>query len=260
MTSSSLTSYINEQQKRGIDLNNLKNYLKTQGYTAEQIEAAIKETSDKHKKQMIIVGSVFFFCIVFALLIFSTQIKQEKIDLLDNTGEEQLLQVENCPASCNDKNPCTQEECSAKTNFQCEYEPILDCESPPQLQKLQVKKTEEEETNTLQIKNTVEKKTSSDKLKEIIDISYADTQLAGEKCKELNSKTAKDQCFELLADLTKNKNLCSLVQNIEKKDICYFTYFLNTDDRLTCNQIINTLLKTSCETAPLKIDFILPSI
>ena len=42
----------------------------------------------------------------------------------ENPTETQTL---NCPSSCNDKNPCTNDFCSEQTNFRCMHDEIIPC-------------------------------------------------------------------------------------------------------------------------------------
>ncbi len=42
----------------------------------------------------------------------------------ENPTETQTL---NCPSSCNDKNPCTNDFCSEQTNFKCMHDEIIPC-------------------------------------------------------------------------------------------------------------------------------------
>jgi len=166
-----------------------------------------------------------------------------------------------CPESCDDADPCTDDICSKRTNFECYYINIPDCVEIPKEEVIEEEPVIEPAPEPLPDieegipeEEFVELPSRPDRRKneaEIIDEikrrAKEDPERAKTDCSTLLTKqTDKDFCFETIASEVEDIDICNLIIEIEKKDRCISSYALNTFDFSVCAQISNADLKQSC--------------
>lgn len=149
-----------------------------------------------------------------------------------------------CPASCDDGDRCTRDECSASTDFRCEHNDITPCcgngicESAEDSSScsLDCRKEEEPLQAGISVQDVVEevKKKSSNPASAV---SY---------CNGLSKEYHRDSCFNAAAEETKDSTMCERINSGTTRDNCY-TNFALEGDYTVCEKLENKYLKASCE-------------
>jgi len=156
----------------------------------------------------------------------------------------EVVEVE-CPVSCDDNNPCTQDSCSAATAYECvhfiiqpccgnlkceDYESYQNCPtdcSPP---------SAEVETGVVSLSEITQTAQS-----------YASTNLgqAESYCNSLSFMSQKDSCWYVVSQTSKLSKYCGNIGSELKRDNCYSEYAL-AGDFSVCDDMTNIYMKESC--------------
>ena len=179
-----------------------------------------------------------------ALLNF--QIKSEK-------GEEE------CPDSCDDNDPCTEDFCSDETNYLCEHKETKPCcgnqlcEENENYIVCPSDCKDEEKNATLNNSNPeipalspVRKSDIKKKIDEIKEISLANVEEAASQCRDLKKQIYIDRCFSAIAYHSNKNALCEQIKDIDNKDACLMHFALNNNEFSVCDSVVNERIKSSC--------------
>ena len=190
--------------------------------------------------------------------------------------ESEPVIAEECPASCDDGNECTEDSCGENTGFECVNKVIKPCCGNSNCEKGETEVNceddcKEEVTEEVQIED-FEGLTIWEKIEEIKKLSVVDLEKAEDFCNGITQESYKDQCFaniaegtldveycELVeedrtvdncysnvAELTKDKSICKDVSEI-RRDYCYMPFMMDGDYEV-CPELKNKYLKQSCDT------------
>ncbi len=206
-------------------------------------------------------------------------------DLIRNQGEtgidcggpcKECSQPDNeCQKSCDDKNDCTIDSCSASTNFQCVHDKIAFCCGNNEC--------EDEEITTCPADCQITKQEPDlsifERLENIKSSAASNPDKARELCAEIESNAYKDDCYsnvgkvtrktiycdliksdrtkdDCLSDVAKSSNQNSLCERITldtRRDACYMNFVLSGDFSI-CDKIVDSYLKNSCLALKLKAE------
>ena len=150
-----------------------------------------------------------------------------------------------CPASCNDNNPCTDDKCSAATNYQCvsfaispccgnlkceDYEAYENCptDCAPSL------------PAGAAVTITLTEITQTARNLAATDLSGADSY-----CKGLPDVNQRDSCFYTVSQTAEQSRFCDPIFSELKRDNCYSEYAL-AGDFSVCDDMTNIYMQESC--------------
>ena len=190
--------------------------------------------------------------------------------------ESEPVIAEECPASCDDGNECTEDSCGENTGFECVNKVIKPCCGNSNCEKGETEVNceddcKEEVTEEVQIED-FEGLTIWEKIEEIKKLSVVDLEKAEDFCNGITQESYKDQCFvnmaegtkdvkycelveedrtvdncfSTVAELTKDKSICKDVSEI-RRDYCYMPFMMDGDYEV-CAELKNKYLKQSCDT------------
>jgi hypothetical protein len=180
-----------------------------------------------------------------------------------------------CPV-CDDKDSCTDDSCSARTDFKCMYTPITPCcgnnkcESTESVASCQ-KDCMETTTETPVTEDEFSGLTVWEKIDKIKDMAATDPAGASAACKEISEDLYKDQCYMKVAEATltltncdmitesyskekcyaslakllNNYNICEQITKESRRDSCFMAFVMDGDYTI-CDKIVNDYLKNSC--------------
>ncbi|MBD3309741.1 hypothetical protein GF351_00830 [Candidatus Woesearchaeota archaeon] len=177
-----------------------------------------------------------------------------------------------CPASCDDENPCTEDKCSDLTDFQCRHVSIPLCCGNGVCEAGEDENSCPEDCRPSG-DDPFAGMTDWQKVDAIRDLSYTDPERAGRLCQEIEYETARNACYHNLAEVTKvpqnceliigqrgidncysnlaqvgdDYEMCTYVSKESRRDSCYMGYAMEYKDFSICDRVINDQLRQSCE-------------
>jgi hypothetical protein len=150
-----------------------------------------------------------------------------------------------CPASCDDDDPCTDDQCSAATNYQCAHFAVVPC-----CGNLRCESYENYDNCPTDCTPTRPAAAGEITLGEITENAknYAATSLeqADSYCKSLPEFSQRDSCFFIVANTAKQSSFCTPIFSELKRDNCYSDFALNGDFTV-CDKMTNKYMKESCQ-------------
>ena|GEM_PF-1428057 len=158
----------------------------------------------------------------------------EKGAIAEIITEETPAEVE-CPESCDDFNPCTEDSCE---NGICRHAPILPCCGNGIC--------EEGETVVNCPEDCAKQKlTPQELISQAKDAATVAPEAAAMLCNKLIKQNDIDLCFSEVAQASKKSIICENVKIADNKDNCYMAFALE-DDYSVCAKIKNSYLSKSC--------------
>ena len=152
-----------------------------------------------------------------------------------------------CPISCDDRNSCTQDFCSADTGFNCLNVAISPCcgnnvcDVGESFSSCAVDCSPISEMIPAGPQITVKDIINDAKSRAVSSPSNAETY-----CKGLEKEYHKGSCFNAVAEETKQSSYCAQITSETSRDNCY-TNFALEGDYTVCGSLTNKYLKQSCE-------------
>jgi hypothetical protein len=212
-----LLDYVKKHPR--MPLPELKLELMKRGFSAFQIEQAMKTTRDQRQNllmYLIFILILAVFLIIIGLIFVSfvqPAEKLEKIQIETKTQEQEYIAV----PSERPKAPET---------------PYVEEE---------IKKQEEKEIQTDTEQEITQIQTPSKTLEEIRKISNTNPSQALEECDKLENK---DECIGLVAKNSNNVDACNKINDKYIKDNCF--YFFGQADKKYCNEILSIDQRNEC--------------
>ena len=164
-------------------------------------------------------------------------------DNIQNQEEEEIdcggpcEQCQSCPV-CNDQDSCTEDICSADTNYQCVYQEIEDCRTPY---------TESPTTISTEQIETDGYTTLEDIQPQLTNLINTNPAQAAELCAQLSDRLEKDGCFSTIVNINQDAHYCQFIEGDTPRDSCYFGIVMKTNNFALCEQITSTYFKRSCD-------------
>jgi hypothetical protein len=171
----------------------------------------------------------------FRLTVLEPPEENETIPI-DESFEEEILEEEvECPKTCDDFNPCTNDYCEKGLckhtqivpccgNGVCEEgESILDCADDCAKQK----------------------QTPQEILLQAKKVAAVDPEAAAMLCNKLIRPNDVDLCFSEVAQTSSRSVICENIQTSEDRDGCYMNFALD-GDYAVCAKVKNSYLSKSC--------------
>ena len=146
-------------------------------------------------------------------------------------------QCQSCPV-CNDQDSCTEDICSANTNYQCVYQEIDDCRSP-YMEEPTIISTEQTET--------MEYTTLKEIQPHLTNLINTNPTQAAELCAQLSDRLEKDGCFSTIVHINQDEHYCQFIEGDTPRDSCYFGIVMKTNNFVLCEKIISTYFQRSCD-------------
>ncbi len=165
-----------------------------------------------------------------------------------------------CKEECKNTDKCIETECSAATNYECEYILLQNCcgngicedneEScaedckplnPPEEPTSEENKTEQPEIPPEQ------KQSYLDIVKEAQELVNIDKDRAVSKCSEILNENYKDECIAQLAEMSNDNYFCDKITDEQKRNTCYMTWAMKNNEYNVCDKITNPDLKSACD-------------
>ena len=150
-----------------------------------------------------------------------------------------------CPPSCDDDDPCTDDQCSAATNYECVHFAIKPCCG-------NLRCEEYENYNNCPTDCSPPLPAGVTEIITLTEITqnarnYASTNLAQAEnyCNGLAERDQKDSCFYEVAQTAKKSKYCDVVFSELKRDNCYSEFALAGDFGV-CSKMTNKYMKESC--------------
>ncbi|MBW2978209.1 hypothetical protein KY331_05155 [Candidatus Woesearchaeota archaeon] len=149
-----------------------------------------------------------------------------------------------CPV-CEDNDPCTDEQCSSATNYECVHFPIspccgnLKCESYEAYENCPTDCSPSLPAGAA-IVLTLTEITQTARNYATTDLSGADSY-----CKGLPDVNQRDSCFYTVSQTAKQSRFCDPIFSELKRDNCYSDYALAGDFSI-CDKLTNVYMKESC--------------
>ena len=152
-----LVQYIKQQLNAGYDINKVRNYLVQQGYDSREINEAVDFIYGKKPvglNLMILVAAGVGFLLIIFLFFFLFEGEKEQVDTsvsdvsssvgiseIPETVKSEKVEIPEkpiidknetstfirCPISCDDRASCTEDYCSAATDYECVNEILKPC-------------------------------------------------------------------------------------------------------------------------------------
>jgi len=139
-----------------------------------------------------------------------------------------------CPPSCDDLNPATEDSCVRGSCVHTQKEGVCgdgDCGAG--------------ENTVICPEDCGAAKDKEAVMRQALQQAAADPEKAATLCNSLVLPTDKDQCFAAIANASKRSALCTNIQDTRAKDNCLMEFAL-ADDFTVCTQLTNRYLMTSC--------------
>jgi len=213
-----------------LDLQDLNhNSLKT-----ESIEIENKKVTSITIPKDLLPGKYFLYATVDDLeesILFT--VKEKKVDT--------------CPV-CDDRNSCTSDYCSADTDFQCTYKPIIPCcgdgfcalaeqcdvdckktATPPPVKPIKV------DTETL-----------FRQLEYVKNLSIINRDEALNICEKMSFQASKDQCYLNVVGSIYDPNLCNKIVSPDVFDKCFTLIAQDSGDSTFCEELAESANKDAC--------------
>ena len=161
-----------------------------------------------------------------------TEIPQE--EYVDDFEEEEPEEVE-CPASCDDFNPCTTDFCEKGL---CKHTPQVPCCGNGIC---------EEGESILNCADDCSKtrNTPQEIIQQAKTVAAADPEAAAMLCNKLIRPNDIDLCFSEVAQTSGKSVICENIQAQENKDTCYMEFAIDGDYSV-CSKVLNSYLSKSC--------------
>ena len=150
-----------------------------------------------------------------------------------------------CPVSCDDNDVCTDDRCSAATNYQCVHFAVTPCCG-------NLKCEDFEDSNNCPTDCAPAAPTGAAVVVTLQEISqnarnYALTNLnqAENYCNSFSDTNQRDSCYYVVSQTSKQSKYCGTLASELKRDNCYSEYAL-AGDFTVCDKMTNPYTKQSC--------------
>lgn len=143
-----------------------------------------------------------------------------------------------CPAGCDDMDSCTRDSCVGNKCVHDEIKPCcgnLVCED--------IETTVSCPRDCIELPKA---KTSAELADEAKSVAKSNPDRAVLLCSSIPQEGVGDGCFATVADEATNSAFCAKVKDSERRDNCFVSYVLKTNDFNVCSSIENVYMRKTC--------------